>query len=584
VRLRSSSKIWAWFVVSLVIVQTVASFVLPKSFLLTAITDWVFLALMTSASLAFAANAYASSCQQRPVWILLAAAYAIEAGGQVVWMYWEVFVKRTPAMSLGDACNFLAWVVLILGFALRPHVEMTEQHQRIGTLDLLLLLLAGIYLYLFLVIPWEYFAPEPQSYSFAYKFLALAQDAILLSIVIHGMRHGLGRWRHFYALLCAIVALDTIADYAMDAANNGGPYSVGSWYDVTSAVCIGGMTFAALLAHGLEPASERGDDNSERYWRRASRIAAPVTLVLPLIAAWSFLDQALPGPVRDFRVLLSLAAVVVFASVGIAKQAGLEKELANANRELLDASLTDPLTGVRNRRYFTNSIEADLQQLFRSYATDPSPEIRNRDLVFYLIDIDHFKRVNDRFGHGVGDNILVEVARRINTAARLSDAVIRWGGEEFLLLSRYTDRKDAHILANRVLESVGFKPYPINDGEEHLCVSCSIGWAAFPWNQAEPRSVQQDQVLMLADFALYLAKGSGRNRAVGLLPAGQTVHGGTVDATIFINGIPASPITTLGPVWDVQSSESDDGFAERKSNSVVEKPQAKSAASSGSNH
>jgi len=236
----------------------------------------------------------------------------------------------------------------------------------------------------------------------------------------------------------------------------------------------------------------------------------------------------------------------VFAFVGIVKHARLEEELANANHELLDASLTDLLTGVRNRRFFTNSVEADVQQVLRSFASNPSAELRNRDLVFYLIDIDHFKKVNDQFGHKVGDQVLVEVARRISSAARLSDAVIRWGGEEFLLLSRYTDRREAHILANRVLDAVGAKPYHLEVSKADLRITCSLGWAAFPWTEMEPKLVPHDQVLVLADHALYQAKGSGRNRAVGLLPAGETVRGGTVTPTIYINGIPASPVNTSG--------------------------------------
>jgi len=547
VRLRSSSKVWAWAVVCLVIAQALASMLLPKSYRLTAITDWISFILMLSAAAAFARNAFGSNRRQRLVWILLGGGYAIEACGQIVWMHWELVLKQIPAMSLGDACVFLAWTALILGFALRPHVDLTPQHQRLGTLDLLLLLLAGLYLYLFLVIPWQYLAPEPHTYAPAYKFLALAQDLILLSIVIHGWRHSSGRWRNFYLLLTAIVAFDSVMEYVVDTVADAGVYFSGSWYDSTTAACLAGMTLAALMVQGLEPLSERGDPDGEQYWRWASRLAAPVTLILPLLAAWSFVDRTLPNPVWKFRVVLSLAAVVVFAFVGMVKQARLERELANANRELLDASLTDLLTGVRNRRFFTSSIEADVQQVVRSFTNDPSVDIRNRDLVFYLIDIDHFKKVNDQFGHTIGDQVLAEVARRISSAARLSDAVIRWGGEEFLLLSRSTDRKEAHILANRVLDSVGSKPYQVEVNQRALRISCSIGWAAFPWTELEPQLVSHDQVLVLADYALYQAKGSGRNRAVGLLPAGKTVRGGTVASTIYINGIPAAPVTTLGP-------------------------------------
>jgi diguanylate cyclase (GGDEF)-like protein len=481
------------------------------------------------------------------VWVLLGGGYAIEAYGQILWMHWELVLKRTPSMYLGDACVFLAWTALILGFALRPHAEPTPQHQRLGTLDLLFLLFAGLYLYLFLVIPWQYLAPEPQSYGAAYKFLALAQDVTLLAIVILGWRHSTGRWRHFYVLLTGIIAFDTVMEYVVDTLADAGVYFSGGWYDSTTAACLAGMTFAALMAYHLEPVSEHGDPESERYWRWASRLAAPVILILPLLACWSFLDRSLPYAVWRFRVVLSLAAVVVFAFIGIVKQARLERELASANHELLDASLTDLLTGARNRRFFTNSIETDVQQVLRSFASNSSADLRNRHLVFYMIDIDHFKRVNDLFGHKVGDQVLAEVTRRLHSAARLSDAVIRWGGEEFLLLSRYTDRKEAHILAKRVLGTIGSEAYRVQGTRAALQITCSIGWAAFPWEELEPKLVSHEQVLMLADYALYQAKGSGRNLAVGLLPPGKTVRGGTVAPTVFINGIPASAVTTPGP-------------------------------------
>jgi len=553
VPLRSSSKIWAWAVVCLVAAQMVASMFLPKSYRLTAITDWICFVLMVSASLAFARNAFSGNRRQRLVWALLSAGYAIEAGSQILWMHWELVVKQTPIMSLGDAGIYLAWTALILAFALRPHVELTPQHQRLGTLDLLLLLLWGLYLYLFLVIPWQYLSPEPQSYGPAYKYLALAQDMILLSIVLHGWLRSSGPWRYFYALLTGIVAVDTVMEYFVDTLSENGVYVTGSWYDFTTAACLGGMTFAALMAHRLEPLSERGDPDSERYWRWASRLAAPVTLILPLLAAWSFLDRNLPNSVWKFRVVLSLVAVVVFGFVGIVKQARLEKELAHANHELLDASLTDPLTSIRNRRFFANTIDGDVQQALRSFIGNPSSELRNRDLVFYLIDIDHFKKVNDQFGHKIGDQVLVEVVRRINSAARLTDVLIRWGGEEFLLLSRHTDRKEGHVLASRVLASVGSRPYRVEASKAELNITCSIGWAVFPWAQMEPKLVAHEQILVLADYALYQAKGAGRNQAVGLLPEGETVRGGTIAPTIYINGIPASPVTTPGPLIEAIS-------------------------------
>jgi diguanylate cyclase (GGDEF)-like protein len=495
------------------VAQAAASVVLRKSFLLTAISDCICLLLLLLAGFAFARNAFGSHRRQRLVWILLGSGYAVEAFGQILWMRWEFVWKQIPTMYFGDACIFLAWTALIMGFALRPHVEPTQQNRRLGTLDLLLLLLAGLYLYLFLVIPWQYLSPDPLAYNLAYKFLALAQDTALLAIVVLGLRQSFGKWRQFYILLTAVIAFDTVMEYVTDT--SGTAYFSGSWYDTVSAVGLSGMAFAALF--------------------------------LPLLAAWSFLDRGLPSAVWNFRILLSLGATVLIAFIGIVKHARLEKELAHANQELLDASVTDLLTGVRNRRFFSNSIQADVQQALRSVTSLAATETRNCDLVFYLIDIDHFKRVNDLFGHQIGDLVLVEVARRISSAARLSDAVIRWGGEEFLLMSRYTDRKEAGVLARRVLDAVGAKPCHIEGIADEINVTCSVGWAAFPWIESDPASISHDQVLVLADYALYQAKGAGRNRAVGVLPPGSAAHGEAETSPIVINGIPTFPVTTLGP-------------------------------------
>ncbi len=541
--------IWACTAVCLVTAQVAASALLPKSYWLTAISDWICFLLLLSVSSVFARNAFGSKRRQRVVWILLSTGYAIEAYGQLLWIRCELVWKQTPQMYLSDACIFLAWTALILGFALRPHSEPTLQHRRLGTLDLLLLLLAGIYLYLFLVIPWQYLSPDPIAYNLAYKFLSVAQDFVLLSIVVLGWRQSTSRWRHFYSLLTAVVTLDTIMDYVADMGVSS--YFSGRWYDAVYAIGLAGMTFAALMVYEEEPVLEHSGGQSERYWLWASRLAAPVTAFLPLLAAWTFLDHALPAPVLKFRILLTLAAIVMIAFVGIVKQVRLEEELANANRELLDASITDLLTGVRNRRFFSNSIEADVQQVLRSLVSPIAGDNKNRDLVFYLIDIDHFKSVNDEFGHQVGDRVLVEVARRISSASRLSDAVIRWGGEEFLLMSRYTDREEADVLAKRVLDAVGARPCRVEGCREEIHVTCSVGWATFPWIVAEPRQVSHDQVLVLADYALYQAKGAGRNRAVGLLPAGQSLHPADPAAPpIYINGIPASPVTTFGPGYE----------------------------------
>jgi diguanylate cyclase (GGDEF)-like protein len=194
-------------------------------------------------------------------------------------------------------------------------------------------------------------------------------------------------------------------------------------------------------------------------------------------------------------------------------------ELAAANRELREASFTDALTGARNRRFFSTVIEDDVNRTLRVHSTPAANRPRNCDLIFYIVDIDHFKDVNDAYGHDRGDGVLAEVARRLTTVVRDSDRLIRWGGEEFLLISRDADRTRGDVLAARVMNAVGSQPFDIGGGQQ-VRQTCSVGWAPFPWYPDSTRTFAFTEVLKLADRAMYVSKQSGRNRSVGALPAG----------------------------------------------------------------
>ena len=194
-------------------------------------------------------------------------------------------------------------------------------------------------------------------------------------------------------------------------------------------------------------------------------------------------------------------------------------ELAAANRELREASFTDALTGARNRRFFSTVIEDDVNRTLRVHSTPPANRPRNCDLIFYIVDIDHFKEINDEFGHDRGDGVLAEMARRLTGVVRDSDRLIRWGGEEFLLISRDADRTRGDVLAGRVMTAVGSEPFDLGGGQK-VRRTCSVGWAPFPWYPDSTRTFAFTEVLKLADRAMYLAKQSGRNRSVGVVPSG----------------------------------------------------------------
>ncbi len=194
-------------------------------------------------------------------------------------------------------------------------------------------------------------------------------------------------------------------------------------------------------------------------------------------------------------------------------------ELAQANRELEQASLSDPLTGVRNRRFFQSTILADASQALRAYRTGTDNYSRDhRDLIFFLIDIDHFKDVNDQHGHDAGDRMLIEIAQRLNRVVRESDFLIRWGGEEFLVVCRSAERDEAPLMAGRILRAIGGMEFDLGN-DRRMPRTCSVGWAPLPWLPLDCAELSVDEVLRLADRGLYLAKQRGRNRAVGLVPS-----------------------------------------------------------------
>jgi two-component system cell cycle response regulator len=172
-------------------------------------------------------------------------------------------------------------------------------------------------------------------------------------------------------------------------------------------------------------------------------------------------------------------------------------------RENLDLSLelavTDQLTGLHNRRYMETQLDALVR---RAVVGGGDP------VALLVIDIDHFKKINDSFGHGVGDEVLREFAVRLASNVRAIDLPVRFGGEEFVVVMPETDLVDAHRIAERIRLHVAGSPFRVLDGEELLTVTISIGVAA---------SLSTDdpaKLIKRAGDAMYEAKAHGRNRVI----------------------------------------------------------------------
>ena len=141
------------------------------------------------------------------------------------------------------------------------------------------------------------------------------------------------------------------------------------------------------------------------------------------------------------------------------------------------------------------------------------PDREDTDIIFILIDLDRFKSINDTYGHDAGDRILRQVADTLRRVCRRSDFVVRWGGEEFLVVARFTDRKRTFDASERIRLSVEETPFDLGE-ERELRITCSIGVACFPFIGTFTGEMTWEQVLAVADQGLLAAKASGRNATV----------------------------------------------------------------------
>lgn len=208
------------------------------------------------------------------------------------------------------------------------------------------------------------------------------------------------------------------------------------------------------------------------------------------------------------------------------KVAERTSELVAANQKLSEqavalekASLTDALTGLNNRRFLFQNIKRDLLKIQRYYNDCEDKNTRpncENDLLFFIIDLDHFKRINDAHGHQVGDTVLIETQQRLRRVFRDTDYLIRWGGEEFLAVAHNSSRHDAHYLAERVVTIINNAKFRINE-QTALKVSCSVGFAPYPLQQQHYDFFDWHTTVAVADAALYESKSRGRDTWTGVL-------------------------------------------------------------------
>ena len=192
------------------------------------------------------------------------------------------------------------------------------------------------------------------------------------------------------------------------------------------------------------------------------------------------------------------------------------EELQAAYRTLEEVSLRDSLTSLYNRHYLESQLPGEIRrsQFSSNQSTDTNKS--KQDLLCLLIDIDHFKRINDDYGHIAGDKVLTSFAQVLKHVFRLTDLIIRWGGEEFLVVCRQSNREELPELAERCREMVASTPFDIGL-EKPINITCSIGFSLLPPDRKDNFDMAWERTFAVVDYALYAAKLSGRNGWVGVI-------------------------------------------------------------------
>lgn len=232
------------------------------------------------------------------------------------------------------------------------------------------------------------------------------------------------------------------------------------------------------------------------YLEGIAKFTTGLVSLFTAIMIWRLMPKALAIPSNDEFRTKNEALLRVQHELLEANQS-LELRVLERTKELERIAQTDSLTGITNRRGLIDSLTVEIDRAERY----------QHKLSLLMVDLDHFKHVNDKYGHLTGDAVLIESANILSQACRSTDVLGRYGGEEFLLLLPETDTESARLLAERIREDFEQHRFCQDDGVE-ISLTCSIGVTEFQADQS------QTSLLQTVDRMLYSAKNAGRNKVV----------------------------------------------------------------------
>jgi len=457
-----------------------------------ALSNVVYLVPVALATALSVAAARSAATRQRTFWTLLACSNLLWLAGESTWA-WYVYVldREPPFPSAADVFYLTSYLLVLPAIAVGYRGTRPVRVLRAGLDASVIVVALGVGGYTLLIHPQltDGFSLAAAT-GIAYPLLGVA-ILMLLGLLAFNSHQQVPIAIVLVALAFGVSALTDIGYTYLTALHEYVPVwclSVG-WQAEAVLLCLGALVAVRTREH--DPAAVTLPRDSG-----LPLILAGLAITVLVIAVGSR-DGRISAP-NALLGSYAIAAVVVRLWLTAVENRHIAGRLAHALSEQERLAVTDGLTGLHNRRFFDELLRMEADRARRS----------RQPIGLLVLDVDHFKRVNDRHGHQGGDHILRELAVRLATTARASDVLARYGGEEFVLLLPGTDADHLDEIAEQCRRAVSERPFHLPSGAR-LGLTISIGGAALTADDISP-----DDLVRAADHALYAAKAGGRDRCV----------------------------------------------------------------------
>ena len=439
-----------------------------------------------------------TSGRRRPFWALIALFSVLWLCGELAWAWYELVLRtEVPFPALPDVFYIVSYLPCLTGLVLVFRGAGILRQWRALLDASIITLVVG-------TVGWQLLVgPRLSSGITAASVVASLPPLLDLATVVVIGTLGFAAHRRLPGPLltvmlafCAFAVSDGVYTYLELADSRGYPKLLDlGWQAAAVLIAVG----AAL--DGTGPAPGRDSDQRDGDQRESDQRDSGLPLVLVgvgiTLAAMVLdtTDHQIQLWTRWLAVYVVLAVIVRLLLTSGDKDR-VSRQLAGALAEQRRLAVTDGLTGLYNRRFVEEMLQLETARALRNGGR----------LGVMVIDVDHFKAVNDSYGHQAGDEVLHSIAERLGGVVRRTDVVGRYGGEEFVVIVPDTDAEAPAELAERCRRVIAGRPFPLPDGPP-VAISVSVGVAVLPEHASTAR-----ELVRTADRALYLAKSAGRDR------------------------------------------------------------------------